>query len=183
MIRRGLLCVALLFAIIALPLRGAAQAAASEPETGSTQPDNTTQPEAGGAQPQAALPPFHIDCAPASRAYTLIGEHGCVAGRVFRVVHTRQGNMRLYLCPSRRQCTFHATVKSADRKNVGDLWYLRGRVVAIVGDIIDFHDSPEIVITDKGQIQIAAEDTPQEFDAAEPRPIGGRHGNRHKRAW
>jgi hypothetical protein len=177
--RRGLLGAALLLAGLALLLPSAAQAALAQPDESSAQPaDGVAGAEAVAEQENPApQPPLRQDCVPAARASSLIGQHGCVAGTVYRITHTHHGNIRLYLCRSHRHCSFHATVHAADRETVGDLWDLRGKVVAIAGDVTKFHGAPEIVVQDRGQIRVAADETPPEFDRAEPRPNGkyGRH--------
>jgi DNA/RNA endonuclease YhcR with UshA esterase domain len=74
--------------------------------------------------------------------------------------------------------------KARDNSSVGDISYLRGKIVAVVGDVTEYRGHPEIIVRDKEQIQVAASDTPQEFDAAQPRPGGkGFPGARHGRAW
>jgi hypothetical protein len=174
-IRRGLLCAALLLAISALAQPGPAQAASLPASQDSG---------AQTATPGATLQSMRIECTPASRAQELMGTHGCVAGRVFRATTTRRGDTHLSLCPGRRKCSFHAVVLARDRHAVGDLLYLRGKIVAIVGDVTEYRDHPVIVVRDKQQIQVTAGDTPPEFDAAQPRPMRKgfpRSGN--SRAW
>ncbi len=113
---------------------------------------------------------IRIECAPASRASELIGKHGCVAGRVFRVTTRKTGNSHLYLCPSRSKCSFQAVAFARDRRKVGDLTYLHGKLIAVVGDVIDYRGHPEIVVKDIEQIRVAAGDPSPEFDAARPNP-------------
>ena len=176
MIRRGLLCAALLLAGPALP--AAAQAAAQSGET-PEQADTGAAAESGSSAPSSSL---RIECATPSRASTLIGKHGCVAGKVLRVVTTHRGHTRIYFCPH-NQCSFHATVYAEDAEDVGNLSHLRGRVVVLVGDVTEFHGAPQIVIEDKEQIKVMAGDAPQEFDAAQHRPIKRGRRTRTERAW
>jgi hypothetical protein len=125
-----------------------------------------------------------VECIPASRASELIGQYGCVAGRVFRVSASKNGNQSISLCPPRSPCSFHAAISNHDRKNVGDISYLRGKLVAFVGDVTDFRGHPRIVLRSREQIHVTAGNPPSEFDAARSRP-SGKTGQRGKqgRAW
>jgi hypothetical protein len=113
-----------------------------------------------------------VECTPASRASELIGQYGCVAGRVFRVTSSKSGNQSISLCPPRSPCSFHAAVSNRDRRNVGDVSYLRGKLVAFVGDVTDFRGHPRIVLKSREQIHVTAGNPPSEFDAARSRPSG-----------
>lgn len=123
-----------------------------------------------------------MECVPASRAAELIGQYGCVAGRVFRVTEAKNGNQHLTLCPPRSNCSFHAAVSKHDRDKVGDLSYLRGKYVAFDGNIVDFRGRPRIVLKARGQIHVTASSPPSEFDPAQPRAKGS-HGGKNARAW
>ena len=120
---------------------------------------------------------MRVECTPASRASELTGKHGCVAGRVFRVTTTKRGDTHLSLCPGRSRggatCSFHVVAKARDSGSVGDLGYLRGKIVAVVGDVTEYRDHPEIIVRDKEQLQVAAGEAPQEYDVTQRRP-GGR---------
>ena len=188
MIRRGLLCAALLFASPALllpeqaagPSDTQSETKSNEtPEQPETQPDSTA-PESALA---ASVPPMRMDCLPAQQAQTLVGKHGCVSGRVSRVVFTHKGNTRLYLCP-KDQCPFHATVYEEDVEKVGSLLGLHGRFVAIDGEVRLYHGVPEIKITDRDQISVTAGSS-HETDIAPPGTV--REKRKHevptKKAW
>ena len=174
MIPRGLLCAALLLA--SPTLSHAEQAAALPDPQSETKSDYTPeQTDADLSQPQSTRPdstpnepqpPMRMDCAPAARAHALVGKHGCVSGRIDRIVFTHKGNLRLYLCP-KDQCPFHATVYAEDVEKVGRLLHLRGRFVAIDGDVGLFHGVPEIKITDRDQISVTAGGS-HETDIAPP---------------
>lgn len=167
---RVLLCTALLLAVPALAQPDPAQAASAPP----------------AASADANLPALRVECTPASRAAELTGKHGCVAGKVFRVTTTKRGDTHLSLCPSRSRdkCSFQVVTLARDSPSVGDLAYLRGKIVAVVGDVTEYRGHPAILVRDKQQLQAAANDAPQEFDAAQPRPRGkGSHGGHHGRAW
>ncbi len=143
------------------------------------------QPTAQPAQnPDSPAPQLQIVCTSASHASELIGKNGCVAGKVFRITIRKTGNTHLSLCPNRK-CSFQAVVSAHNRAKVGDLSYLRGKVVAIVGDVrLSRAGRPVIAIKDRQQIRVAADDSPPEFDAAQPKPIGtGQRVSKHGSAW
>ena len=188
MIGRGLLCGALLLAGPTLyagtPATGArmgfpeplAEQAAAPPDTQSeTKSDDAPEQSstsvsqaestASDNTPDAPQQPAQMDCAPAASAHALVGKYGCVSGRVDRIVFTRKGNVRLYLCP-KDKCPFHATVYAEDADKVGSLLHLRGRLVAIDGDVGLFHGVPEIKVTDRDQISAVAGGS--EVDVAPP---------------
>jgi hypothetical protein len=166
-ILRGLLCASLLLAIPALAQPDPAQAASAQP----------------AASADATLPEMRVECTPASRASELIGKHGCVAGRVFSVTSTRRGDSHLSLCPSHK-CSFKAVTLARDRRSVGNLSYLRGKIVAVVGDVTEYRGHPRIIVRERQQLQVAASEAPPEFDAAQPRPAGkGFPGGKRGRAW
>ncbi len=191
MIRRGLLCAALLLASPALPFapQHANNRRAGDPaEQAAAQSEDTpAQPDAGAAQSEssaeAPLPPLRMDCTPAPRAFTIVGKHGCIAGKVYRIVFTRQGNIRLYLCPQ-DQCSFHATVHKDDADKVGSLLYLHGTVVAIEGDVNLYHGVAEIVIQDKDQVKVAAGGAKHESEPPDPGTLRKRRRKMPtERAW
>ena len=153
---RPFLCVALLFAVPVLAHQSASPASPPEPNA---------QPA-----PKPAVSKLRIECTPASSASDLIGKHGCVAGRVFRVTTRKSGNTHLHLCPSRSKCSFQAVAHARDRRKVGDLTYLRGKLIAVVGDVVDYRGHPEIVVKDIEQIRVAASDPSPEFDATQAKP-------------
>jgi hypothetical protein len=126
-------------------------------------------PVAFAAQ-QPSQDELKVECLPASRGAELLGQQGCVAGRVYSATVAKNGNQHLSLCPPRQGCSFHAVVANRDRQRVGDVTYLRGKVVALVGDVTDFRGHPRIVIRDREQIHCAAGNPPPEFDAAQPKP-------------
>ncbi len=170
----SLLCVALLLVTPALAWQSAT-------------PSAPTQSPAQPAQkPNSQLRQFQVECTPASRASELIGNRGCVAGKVFRVTVRKSGNTHLSLCPSRK-CSFQAVVSGRDRSGVGDLSYLRGKVIAVLGDVTESRGGhPVIAVKEREQIRVAAGDPPPEFDAAQTRPVtNGRTTSftKHNRAW
>jgi hypothetical protein len=172
---RPFLCVALLFAVPVLAQQSASPAAPPEPIA---QP----APNPGSSASGSSVSKLRIECTPASSASDLIGKHGCVAGRVFRVTTRKSGNSHLYLCPSRSKCSFQAVAHARDRRKVGDLTYLRGKLIAVVGDVVDYRGHPEIVVKDIEQIRVAAGDPSPEFDAAQAKPRSTSNSKR-ARAW
>ena len=178
MTRRGLLCATLLLAspMLRLPEQAAAQSEDTPEQPGTA----TSEAE---SSPEAPLPPLRMDCASASRAFTLVGKHGCVSGKVNRIVITRSGNTRLYLCPG-DQCSFHATVPKADIERVGSLLHLHGRMVAIEGDVKLYHGVPEILVSDIDQIKLAAGGAKHETEPADPGTVRKRRREMPtERAW
>jgi len=165
------LCVALLLVIPALARKSAAP----------TAPAQTAQ------KPDSPPRDIQVECTSASSATQLIGKHGCVAGKVFRVTVRKSGNTHLSLCPSRK-CSFQAVVSGRNRASVGDLSYLRGKFVAVLGDVTQSRGGhPIIAVNDREQIRVAAGDPPPEFDAAQARPAtNGRTTSpfgKSNRAW
>ena len=173
---RGLFCTALLLAIPAMAQPGAAQAASVQPAADTDATPPATLPATLPATQSATLPPLQMDCTPASRAAELAGKHGCVAGKVFRITTTKHGDTHLSLCPEHSHgganCSFHVIARARDGSSVGDLAYLRGKIIAVMGDVTEYRGHPEIVVRDKEQLQVAADEAPQEFDASQRRPGG-----------
>jgi hypothetical protein len=176
MMLRVLLCTALLLAVSAMAQLGAGQTSGAQPATvqsASDRPAASVQPV---ANTDAFLSPTHVECTPASRASELTGKHGCVAGKVFRVTTTKRGDTHLSLCPARSrggaECSFRVAARAQDRSSVGDLAYLRGKTIAVVGDVTEFRGHPQIIIQEKEQLQVAAGEAPQDFDASQRRPGG-----------
>jgi hypothetical protein len=160
----GLFCVTLLLAVPALAQQSSSPAAPPQPASPTTE--------------------IKVECLPASRASELIGKHGCVAGKVFGVTALKNGTTHLALCPPRSHCSFHAAVFKRDRETVGDLYYLRGKLVAFVGEVTTYRGHPEIVVHDHAQIHVTAGNPPPEFDAAQSKPsTKSTPGNKRGRAW
>ena len=67
-------------------------------------------------------------------------------------------------------CSFHVIAKARDSGSVGDLAYLRGKIIAVVGDVKDYRGHPEIIVRDREQLQVAADEAPPEFDAGQRGP-------------
>jgi hypothetical protein len=174
-ILRGLLCAFVLFASCAL----------AQPEP--RQADSTPRPDAG----EALLPQLRVECTPAWRAEELIGKHGCVAGRVYHIQTTKHGSVSLSLCAPHSKCSFHAMAHARDTGSVGDLYPLRGEIVAVIGDVVKYRGHPEIFLRDRSQIRVAAGDPPPEFDASQKWPTHRRYpgsnlpipGLKRGRAW
>lgn len=154
MINRSLSFAVLLAASLALPQQSAGQAATKHP-----------------APANFALQQIRIECTPAWRAETLIGRQGCVAGRVHGI-RNHHGETQLSLCRAGQECAFRAVVERNSAQQIGDLSYLRGKIIAIMGDVTESRGAPRIVIKNKEQITVAPGNLPQEFDAAQQRPRG-----------
>lgn len=172
---RPLLCAALLLVTPALARQSAAPSAPAQPGTQAAQ------------QPASELSNLQVECTPASAASQLIGKHACIAGKVYRVTVRKSGNTHLSLCPTRK-CSFQAVISGRSRASVGDLSYLRGKLVAVVGDVTQTRGGrPIIAVKDREQIRVAASAPPPEFDAAQARPtINGRTippFTKHDHSW
>lgn len=166
MILPGLFCVATLLAIPFIAQQDASPAATAQ------------------ATPAAPITDMTVECIPASRASELIGKHGCVAGKVFRISTLKSGAVHLSLCPPKKHCSFHAAISEDDRKIVGDIYHLQGKFVAFVGDVIEYRNHPEIVVHARHQIHVTAGSPPLEFDSAQSRPNRqSTPTSRRERAW
>ncbi len=140
-------------------------------------------PTVAEQQPDSQLRELHVECTPASHAMELIGSHGCVAGKVFRVTVHKSGNTHLSLCPSHK-CSFQAVISKRSRSKVGDLSYLRGRIIAVQGDVTESRGGhPVILVKDREQVRVAAGDPPPELDAAESKPRKTASSSKRARAW
>lgn len=173
MILPGLLCAFLLLAAYAPAAQRAEQAAGPPP----------------GAMDSAAQPPMDVECIPATRAGELLGKHGCIAGRVTRVTTLHSGALQLSLCPPHKKCAFHAVVPAPDVHSMGDLGdmrMLRGKIVALVGDVSEYHGHPQLLLRERQQLRIAADYSP-EFDSAQSMPAKDRKftipGFHNERSW
>ncbi len=134
-------------------------------------------------QKPAQLRELQVECTPASHALELVGGHGCVAGRVFRVTVHKSGNTHLSLCPSHK-CSFQAVISKRSRGKVGDLSYLRGRIIAVQGDVTESRSGrPVIFVKDREQVRVAAGDPPPDFDAAQSQPRKSAYSVKRNRAW
>jgi hypothetical protein len=171
---RSLVCAALLLVIPTF----AQQCMAAAAQQSAQPPAQPTQ------KSDVPAPPLQIVCTSASQASKLIGKHACVAGRVFRITIRKTGNTHLSLCPSRK-CSFQAVVSTGDSAKVGDLAYLRGKIIAVVGDVTLTRAGHLVIrVRDRRQIRVAAGDAPPEFDAARPKPfVNGQRGSRFGSAW
>lgn len=146
-------------------------------------PEPVTPPP---AKPGAATAQMQVECTPAAHAAGLIGQYGCVAGKVSRVTVGKNGNTHLTICSAHSKCKFQAVVRSHDSSKVGDLSYLRGRIVAVEGDVTEYRGNPRIAIKRRQQLHIAASDAPSQLEADQNQPAVNAqspHGSKRNRAW
>lgn len=122
------------------------------------------------ALPQEDFKDLKVECVPASGAMQLVGQQGCVAGRIYRATVSRNGNQHLSLCPPRSGCSFHVVVARRDRAQVGDITHLKGKLVAFDGGVSLYRGQPRIVVRAREQIHVTAGSTPTEFDAEQGKP-------------
>jgi hypothetical protein len=153
----GLLCAALLCASPAIGQQDGKPAAVA---------DVAPQATNAGAKAEEPITELRIECVDPSRALELIGKHACIAGRVLRVTSLTNGTTNISFHQPQAEKNFHAIVLAEDRNRVGDLSYLHGRVVVLLGDVTNHRGRPEIVVKDRGQLRVMAGNPPAEFDAS-----------------
>jgi DNA/RNA endonuclease YhcR with UshA esterase domain len=86
------------------------------------------------------------DCVPIAEASKHVRKQTCVTGTVIRVEEGSHGVMFLDFCPEYRTCPFTVVVFPGDRRKIGDVHQLQGRVVKIQGKIEEYEDRAEIVL-------------------------------------
>lgn len=122
------------------------------------------------AQQPATAEDWKVECLPATRAAELLGQTGCIAGRVFGYSLAKNGNQHLTLCPPRQACSFHVVIARRERDAVGDMSHLRGKLVSVNGPVTNYRGHPRIVVRQRDQIHVVAGSPPPEFDVAQPHP-------------
>jgi hypothetical protein len=126
------------------------------------QTQSDRQNEASGAG--TSLPPLRMECLPVERASELVGQHGCVSGILRHISVGDHDTLVLSLCPGDVKCRFRAYVLAHDRKAVGELAPMRGRLIALMGNVTSSKGHPAMRVRERSQIQMAADDTPAEGD-------------------
>jgi hypothetical protein len=99
--------------------------------------------------------PQDVPCVEITAAGPLVGQPGCVAGRILRVYTSRNGNTFLDFCAEYKTCPFTSVVFSEDRAKFGDLGALKGRKVELRGLVTEYQGRAEIIIRDQDQIRMA----------------------------
>jgi predicted RNA-binding protein len=99
-------------------------------------------------------------CIPFDQAQRHIGEKQCVTGKVLRVESGSNGVHYLDFCDDYRVCPFSVVVFSYDRKNIGDVRELSGKVVEIRGEVKEYDDRAEIVLESRKQLSGQASSIP-----------------------
>jgi hypothetical protein len=94
-------------------------------------------------------------CVDITAAGPLVGQPGCVTGRILRVYTSRNGNTFLDFCADYKSCPFTSVVFAEDRAKFGDLGALKGRKVELRGLVTDYQGRAEIIIRDQDQIRMA----------------------------
>jgi len=173
----GLLCAALLYAVSAIGQQDSKPAAAA----------NTVAPQAPktGSNPEPPITELRVECVDPSRAFELIGKHGCIAGKVSRVSSQKNGNTHISFFQPHSDDKFRVVIFAEDRDKVGDLSYLHGRIVVFLGDVTKHRGQPELIVKDREQLRVTAGDPPPEFDAshAKGKSTGQALHNSRTRAW
>ncbi len=135
-----------------------------------------------GRKPLPPAPEVQVECVSAERASELNGRYGCVSGKVYRVHSAKNGSIHLSLCSQRGLCSFSAVVRPADLGNVGDVYALRGKLVAITGRVSqNRRGHPQIAVKSREQLHVTAGNPPPESDPALANP--GKAPGKHGRAW
>jgi hypothetical protein len=99
--------------------------------------------------------PKAAPCVDIDAAAPLVGQPGCVTGRILRVYTSRNGNTFLDFCADYKSCPFTSVVFSEDRAKFGDLGSLKGRKVELRGLVTEYQGRTEIIIRDQDQIRMA----------------------------
>jgi len=86
------------------------------------------------------------NCVPIAEASKHVRKQTCVTGTVIRVEDGSHGVTFLDFCAEYRTCPFTVVVFPADRRKIGDVHQLQGRVVRIQGKIEEYDDRAEIVL-------------------------------------
>jgi hypothetical protein len=99
--------------------------------------------------------PKGVPCVDIDAAAPLVGQPGCVTGRILRVYTSRNGNTFLDFCADYKNCPFTSVVFSEDRPKFGDMGALKGRNVELRGLVTEYQGRAEIIIRDQDQIRMA----------------------------
>jgi hypothetical protein len=99
--------------------------------------------------------PEDVRCVDMDAAGPLVGQPGCVTGRILRVYTSRNGNTFLDFCADYKSCPFTSVIFSEDRAKFGDLGALKGRKVELRGLVSEYQGRAEIIIRDQDQIRMA----------------------------
>ena len=92
-------------------------------------------------------------CTPFEKAKDLIGQQGCVVGRVVKVSQSQAGNTYVNFCREYRGCGFSVVSLKKD-DSLGDLRDLQGKMVEFHGTIENYEGQPEIKLTSRGQMRL-----------------------------
>jgi len=103
--------------------------------------------------PAPAPVPSSAPCTDFSNAGVLVGQTGCVAGRVLRAYSSRSGNTFLDFCTDYRACPFTSVVFAADAAKFGNLQILQGKRVELRGDIMNYQGRAEIILHNPQQVR------------------------------
>ena len=107
------------------------------------------------SSPAVTVVPKDAPCVEIDEAAPLVGQPGCVTGRILRVYTSRNGNTFLDFCADYKTCPFTSVVFSQDRAKFGNLGALKGRKVELRGLVTEYQGRAEIIIRDQDQIRMA----------------------------
>ena len=105
-------------------------------------------------QSRWALPEGDRDCVDFRQAQELLGDAGCVTGKILDVYTSARGNTFLNYCVDYRDCPFQAVIFSEDRDKFGNLAALLGRRVELTGAIEFYRGRAEIKVRDPVQVRV-----------------------------
>lgn len=107
------------------------------------------------SRPAVTTVPEDVPCVEIAAAGPMVGQPGCVTGRILRVYTSRNGNTFLDFCTDYRKCPFTSVVFAEDHAKFGDLGALKGRKVELRGLVTEYQGRAEIIIRDQEQIRMA----------------------------
>ena len=111
--------------------------------------------------------PASQNCVPIAEASKHVRKQTCVTGTVVRVEDGSHGVTFLDFCPEYRTCPFTVVVFPGDRRKIGDVHQLQGRIVTIQGRIEEYDDRAEIILHHAKQLGESAKlltALPKEYD-------------------
>lgn len=91
-------------------------------------------------------------CSSFMDARKVVGQKSCIRGQVLRVENSADGESYLDFCDDPRKCPFTVVVFTEDRRHVGSLEPLVGRIIEIRGKVRDYDGQAEIVLQDSQQL-------------------------------
>lgn len=120
----------------------------------------------GLAAPLAGVEPKL--CTPVEKAKDLMGQQGCVVGRVVTVSESQAGNSYVNFCREYRGCGFSVVSLKRDGAVLGDLHDLEGKVVEFHGLVENYEGQPEIKLKSREQMRLTKDKEEERHLEEEP---------------